>query len=114
MEIIISTLIGMLYAAGVYLLLRRSLVKLILGIIFLNNATFLLIFIAGGLRAINPAFINEQSAGYEQFSDPLPQALVLTALVISLGITALILTVKYRYYQKTGTDDLDEVTEESQ
>ena len=113
MEIIISAIIGILYTTGIYLLLRRSLVKLILGIIFLNNATFLLIYISGGLKAINPAFLSDHS-DYAKYSDPLPQALVLTALVISLGVTALILTVKYRYYQKTGTDDLDEVTEENQ
>ncbi len=108
MEIILSALIGILFGTGVYLLLKRSIVKLILGIIFLTNAINLLVFIAGGLAKDNPAFIKQAGGMY---SDPLPQALVLTAVVITFGISALILVLKYKYYQKTGTDDLDKVKE---
>ncbi|MBS3808418.1 MAG: NADH-quinone oxidoreductase subunit K, partial [Bacteroidales bacterium] len=75
MEMILSILIGVLYTAGVYLLLRRSLVKLILGIIFLSNATNLLIFISAGLTQGKPDFIaKEGEKAAAAMADPLPQA----------------------------------------
>ncbi len=111
MEIILSALVGILYTAGVYLLLRRSIVKLILGIIFMSNATNLLVFISGGLNGGGPAFIKENHSDEYLYTDPLPQALVLTAVVISFAISALILVLKYKYHEKTGTNDLDKVTE---
>lgn len=112
MEIMLSALIGILYAAGIYLLLRRSLVKLILGIIFLSNATNLLVFISGGLSGASPDFIREgEKIVHAQYADPLPQALVLTSVVIGFGISALILVLKFKYFQETGTNDLDKVTE---
>lgn len=115
MEITLSIVIGVLYTAGVYLLLRRSLVKLILGIIFLSNATNLLIFLSAGLTKGEPAFAQkagEETAG--QVADPLPQALVLTAIVIGFGIVAFTLALKYKYHQKTGTYDLDQVKQTDQ
>jgi multicomponent Na+:H+ antiporter subunit C len=115
MEIILSILVGILYAAGVYMLLRRSLVKLILGIIFLSNATNLLIFMAAGLTEGKPAFVAKESAkAAEEMADPLPQALVLTAIVIGFGIVAFTLVLKYKYYKQTGTYDLDQVKQTDQ
>lgn len=102
-----------MYAAGVYLLLRRSIVKLILGIILLGNATNLLILLAGGLTQNAPAFIEEGSnMASGQVADPLPQALILTAIVIGFGIIAFALALMYRFYQTSGTDDIDQVTED--
>lgn len=115
MEMILSILIGILYTAGVYLLLRRSLVKLILGIIFMSNATNLLIFMSAGLTQGKPNFIAEQGdqvAG--AMADPLPQALVLTAKVIGFGIIAFTLTLKYKHHKQTGTYDLDQVKQTDQ
>jgi multicomponent Na+:H+ antiporter subunit C len=110
MEVIVSILIGVLYTAGVYLLLRRSLVKLILGIIFLSNATNLLIFMSAGLTEGKPAFISKEGAkAAQETADPLPQALVLTAIVIGFGIIAFTLVLKYKYYKKTGTYDVDQL-----
>jgi multicomponent Na+:H+ antiporter subunit C len=110
MEINLAIIIGILYTAGVYLLLRRSLVKLILGIIFISNATNLLIFMASGLTQGEPAFVFEKgSEATQNMADPLPQALVLTAIVIGFGIVAFILALKYKYYKKTGTYDLDQI-----
>jgi multicomponent Na+:H+ antiporter subunit C len=112
MGLLLSILIGVLYAAGVYLLLRRSIVKMILGIIFLGNATNLVIFVSGGLTKASPAFIEAgQTAASAEISDPLPQALILTAIVIGFGVTAFALALMYRFYKTTGTEDLDEVTE---
>jgi multicomponent Na+:H+ antiporter subunit C len=107
MEILMATLVGVLYTAGVYMLLRRSILKFILGIIFLSNATNLLIFLSAGVVPGNPAFLDEPRGDIRQFADPLPQALVLTAVVIGLGIVVYLLAVKYRFFNETGSDDLD-------
>ncbi len=112
MEIIIAITIGILYAAGVYLMLRRSIIKLILGMIFLGNATNLIIFAAGGLTEAAPSFLNtENQAVAGAIADPLPQALILTAIVIGLGFIAFAIVLKYKFWQVTGTDDLDQVKE---
>ncbi|MGQ1891141.1 sodium:proton antiporter [Thermophagus sp. OGC60D27] len=116
MEFVIAIFIGMLYALGVYLLLRRSIVKLILGVFVLSNATNLIIFLAGAVRRSGISFIgtDAQQATTETMTDPLPQALVLTAIVIGLGIAAYILALKYKYFEKTGTHDLDQLSKTDQ
>lgn len=111
MEIILSIVVGILYTTGVYMLLRRSIVKLIIGIILLSNATNLLIFVSAGLTKGKPVFVDEASTSATYFSDPLPQALILTAIVIGFGIVAYTLALKYKFYEVTGTDDLDELKE---
>jgi multicomponent Na+:H+ antiporter subunit C len=101
-----------MYSAGVYLLLRRSIVKLILGILFLSNATNLVIFVSGRLRAAAPSFIEEgKTLESAVVSDPLPQALVLTAIVIGFGFISFALALMYRFYKTTGTEDLDDIKE---
>ncbi len=113
MEIILAVVIGLLYAAGIYLLLRRSIVKLIIGIIFLGHATNLLIFVSGGLTRGEPAFIaKNQVIASANIADPLPQALILTAIVIGFGITGFALTLIYKFYKTSGTVDLDEIKED--
>lgn len=112
MEILLAIVIGLLYAAGVYLLLRRSIVKLILGIMFFSHATNLLIFVVGGLHKGKPQFASDGlTVVSANPTDPLPQALILTAIVIGFGITAFFLALMYRFYQATGTEDLDELKE---
>ncbi|MDY0101497.1 MAG: Na+/H+ antiporter subunit C [Lentimicrobium sp.] len=112
METLLAIVIGLLYAAGVYLLLRRSIVKLILGIMFLSHATNLLIFVVGGLHKGQPQFTADGlNAAVANPTDPLPQALILTAIVIGFGITAFFLTLMYRFYKTTGTEDLDQMME---
>lgn len=109
MEIIIAILVGVLYSAGVYMLLRRSILKFIIGIIFLSNATNLLVFVSAGLVGGLPVFLDGKIGRMEDFADPLPQALVLTAVVIGLGIVVYLLAIKYRLFNETGTDDLDQI-----
>ncbi|MFW5821135.1 MAG: NADH-quinone oxidoreductase subunit K [Bacteroidota bacterium] len=111
MEIVLSILTGILYTAGVYLLIRRSIVKLIIGIILLSNATNLLIFVSAGLVRSAPAFVDPAEGRPENIADPLPQALILTAIVIGFGIVAFTLALKFKLYEATGTDDLDELKE---
>lgn len=103
-----AILIGVLYATGIYMILRRSLVKLILGLILLSNGANLLLFLVGRLTRGEPPIIPEEANLLaEAYADPLPQALILTAIVISFGLQAFaIITIK-RVYQVVGTDDLD-------
>jgi len=116
MELALALFIGLLYACGVYLILRRSLVKVILGVFVLGNATNLIIFLSGGIKRSGAPYIAEGSktADPAVISDPLPQALILTAIVIGLGIAAYILALKYRYYEETGTHDLDQLSKTDQ
>lgn len=109
MEILLAILVGILYTAGVYMILRRSIVKFIIGIIFLSNATNLLVFLASGIISGKPVFVGDELDGAVQMADPLPQALVLTAIVIGFGIVVFTLALKYKFFELTGTDDLDQL-----
>lgn len=111
MQLVMAVVIGGLYAAGFYLVLRRSIVKLIIGLALLANAVNLLIFTVGGLTRGTPALIPEgQTDPPPGIADPLPQALILTAIVIGFGVQAFALILIKRTYQVTGTDDTDKMT----
>ncbi|MCZ2803803.1 Na(+)/H(+) antiporter subunit C [Modestobacter sp. VKM Ac-2983] len=94
--IVLPVVIGGLYAAGVYLLLDRSLTRVILGFILLGNATNLLLLSASGPAGLAPLFGYAEPA---EMSDPLPQALVLTAIVITFGVTAFLLAMVHRSWR---------------
>jgi multicomponent Na+:H+ antiporter subunit C len=108
MEILISICIGCLYAAGIFLMLRRSLVRLIIGIILLGNGANLLIFLLGRITKGKPPIIPvEFDVVQEAYADPIPQALILTAIVISFGLQAFAIILVKRAYRVIKTDDLD-------
>jgi multicomponent Na+:H+ antiporter subunit C len=108
MEILLAFVVGGLYAAGLYLLMRRSIVKLIIGLGLLGHAANLLIFTVGRLTRGRPPLIAPGATlPAEPFGDPLPQALILTAIVIGFGVQAFALVLIKRSYQTVGTDDLD-------
>jgi multicomponent Na+:H+ antiporter subunit C len=110
MEIVLAFVVGGLYAAAVYLMLRRSLVKLIFGLIMLGHASNLLIFTAGRLVRSQPPIVpSGETTLAAPFADPVPQALILTAIVISFGVQAFAIVLLKRAYQTAGTDDLDEL-----
>ncbi len=110
MTFLLAVLVGVLYSAGIYLILRRSLVKVIIGLIFLGHAANLLIFTIGKVTKGIPAFIPQGAEKIvEPFADPLPQALILTAIVIGFGVQAFAIVLFKRAYQEVGTDDLDEM-----
>jgi len=107
-EIVLAFVVGALYAAGLYLLMRRSIVKLIIGLGLLGHAANLLIFTVGRLvRGRPPLVATGATQPVAPFADPLPQALILTAIVIGFGVQAFALVLIKRAYQATGTDDLD-------
>ncbi len=110
METLIAILIGVLYAAGIYSMLRRSLMKVVIGLILISQATNLLIFDAAGLtRGQAPLIPEGVIVPPAPYADPIPQALILTAIVISFGVLAFVLVLMHRAYQTIGTDDLDEM-----
>ena len=109
MQAVLALVIGVLYAAGVYLILRRSLVKLIIGLVLLSNGANLLIFAVGGRlsRAGAPIVRLEGGALEEAIVNPLPQALVLTAIVIGFATTAFVIQLALRTRHETGSDHVD-------
>ncbi|NGM63384.1 Na+/H+ antiporter subunit C [Sphingobacterium sp. SGG-5] len=110
MELILIILLGMLYAAGVYLILRRSMVKLLLGIMLLGGGTNILIFLLGGIVKGKPPVIAEEAKLFQDvFADPIPQALILTAIVISFALTAFAIVLLKRVYALVNSDDLDDL-----
>ena len=110
MEGLLALASGVLYTAGIYLMLRRRLAQLIVGLGLLSNGTNLLIFAAGGLTRARPALV---PAGSEvlraPYADPVPQALILTAIVIGFGLLAFSLVLAHRVHATLGTDDVDGV-----
>lgn len=110
MEIILAFIIGLLYASGIYLMLRRSLIKLVIGIVLLGNGVNLLIIFLGGLVKGRPPIIAPTAEMIGAlYADPLPQALILTAIVISFGLQAFAIVLIKRAYIVVGTDDLDQM-----
>jgi multicomponent Na+:H+ antiporter subunit C len=94
---------------GVYLVLERSLTRVLVGLVMLGNGVNLLFLISGGPAGRAPIV----GAGRSPISDPLPQALVLTAIVISLGTTAFVLAMAYRSWQLTEHDDVQDDVEDA-
>ncbi|HIX53435.1 MAG TPA: Na+/H+ antiporter subunit C [Candidatus Sphingobacterium stercoripullorum] len=108
MELVLVILIGIFYAAGVFLVLRRSMVRLLLGIILLSNGTNILIFLLGYLVKGKPPVIPKDLQVFQDiYADPVPQALILTAIVISFGLTAFAIVLLKRVYALIDSDDLD-------
>ncbi|MEO0382506.1 MAG: Na+/H+ antiporter subunit C [Pseudomonadota bacterium] len=108
MEFVLSVLVGVYFAASVYLMLSRHVIRLLLGAALLSNAVNLLIFTAGRLvHEVPPVIPLGLTAPPTITANPLPQALVLTAIVIAFSIFAFLLVLAMRAYQELGTDDTD-------
>ncbi|MED5547408.1 MAG: Na+/H+ antiporter subunit C [Pseudomonadota bacterium] len=104
MEFLIATAIGALTWAGIYLSLRGRTFPVVLGVTMLSYAINLFLFAIGRLKVGAPPIFSEDAATY---TDPLPQALVLTAIVISFGMSALVVVLSLRTFLETGTDQVD-------
>lgn len=110
MVAIFAVLIGVMFGGAVYLLLRRSIVKLVFGLVLMSQAANLFIFTLGGYEKGNPPIVPEgESLPVAPYVDPLPQALILTAIVISFGVIAFTLVLMHRAHEAVGTDDLHEM-----
>jgi multicomponent Na+:H+ antiporter subunit C len=107
-EALFAVIVGGLYGAGFYMFMRRSIVKIIIGVSLLSHASNLLIFSSAGLVQGRPPIIPPDAETLAPpYADPLPQALVLTAIVIGFGIQAFALALIKRVFDATQTGDLD-------
>ncbi len=110
MTVLLAVVIGLLYTLGFYMLLRRSIVKLIIGLGLLGHAVNLLVFLAGRLTAGAPPVVALGESGLAApYADPVPQALILTAIVIGFGVQAFAVVLIKRTYEVLGTDDLNQM-----
>lgn len=108
MELVLSLAIGVLAGSGIWLLLRPRTFQVIMGLSLISYAVNLFIFAMGRVTLGIPPVINTKlSADHSYYADPLPQALVLTAIVISFATTALFLVVLLASRGLTGTDHVD-------
>ncbi len=104
MEMIVASTIGILTACGVYLLLRGRSFPVVVGLTLLSYAVNLFLFTAGRLKTHQPPLI---LPGATDFTDPLPQALVLTAIVIGFAMTAFVIILAFRTHLESGSDRVD-------
>lgn len=109
MTVLLALAVGALYAGGIFMMLRRSLVKLIIGLSLLSHAANLLIFTVAGPGGRPPLLGEGGAVPAGEIADPLPQAVILTAIVINFGVLAFALTLVQRTYALSGTDDLDQI-----
>lgn len=103
-EFLVASGIGVLTAAGIYLCLRARTFSVVLGLAMLSYAINLFLFSMGRLVVNSPPIFDK---ALENYTDPLPQALVLTAIVIAFGMTAMVVVLALRSYLESGTDHVD-------
>jgi multicomponent Na+:H+ antiporter subunit C len=110
LELVLAIAVGVLYGTGFYMMLRRRLAQLIVGLGLLSNGTNLLIFTAGGLTRARAPIVPEGAQTLTMpYADPVPQSLVLTAIVIGFGVLAFSLVLAHRVHMTTHTDDIDQM-----
>lgn len=108
MQVVLAFLIGGLYTVAIYLLLRQTVARVILGLALLTNATNLLIFTVGGLTRSKPPIVPDgRSQPTGPFADPVPQSLILTAIVIGFGVLAFMMVLAFRTNQIINVDNTD-------
>ena len=110
MEYVVAALSGVFFTAAIYLLLSRALIRMLLGLVLLGNAVNLAILVAGRLtRFIPPIALGSAHAPLPGAANPLPQALILTAIVIGFAMFSFLLVLGYRAYQSLEADDTDQM-----
>ena len=111
MTLVLAVLVGALFATGVFLILRRHAVTLLLGLVLLAHAANLFVFASGGVTRGGTPIVPEGSSRLPaSAADPLPQALVLTAIVISFGVLAFVIALLERHHRLAGTEEVDRLT----
>lgn len=108
MTLAIAVTVGGLYAVGTYLLLQRTLTRIVLGLAMMAHGANLLLLLAGGRAGVAPIVGAEDG----QPSDPIPQALALTAIVITFGVTAFLLALAYRSWVQRREDEVEDDVED--
>lgn len=102
-----AIVVGLFVAAGIYLMLSRALIRVVLGVVLLGNGVNLLILAAGRLGAIAPPILSAGHGQADAIANPLPQALILTAIVIGFALFAYLAVLTFRAYQALEADDTD-------
>ncbi len=105
-SLVLIVIMSAMYACAVYLLLERSLTRVLLGFLLAGNATNLLILIMVGEAGVAPIF--DESIDPAEYTDPLPQALILTAIVITFAVSAFLLALIYRSWRLANADDFSD------
>lgn len=108
MELVLPLVAGILVGAGVYLIMARALIRMIVGVSMISYGVNLSILLAGGTKQLSPPLLDVPGP----HADPVPQALILTAIVIGFGTTALLLVLSLKAFQVTRTDHVQELTEQ--
>lgn len=106
MEIIISILAGLLFTIGIYNILQKQFLRIIIGTGLISHGAHLFILTMGELKRGQPPILTE---GVTNYTDPLPQALILTSIVISFGVTSLLVVLSYRTAKENDTDQMDQL-----
>src|SRR3954469_21754750 len=101
MELLLAIVAGSLYACGLYLMLRRRLAQLIIGLSLLANGSNILIFAAAGVTRGQPPIVEDGALAVASFADPVPQSLILTSIVIGFGVLAFALVLAHRVHAST-------------
>lgn len=107
MIIVLALTIGVLYACGAYLMMQRSLSRIVIGLALLGHGANLLLLVAGG-RSGSPPIVGIEGA----IADPLPQALALTAIVITFAVSAFLLALAWRSWQLRRDDEVEDDLED--
>jgi multicomponent Na+:H+ antiporter subunit C len=108
MEAALAAIVGLFFAAAIYLMLSKHIIRMLLGVALFGNAVNLLIFTAGRVASkVAPIIPEGLPVAPGPTANPLPQALILTAIVISFSFFAFLLVLAYRAYQDLGSDDTD-------
>jgi multicomponent Na+:H+ antiporter subunit C len=112
-ETLLAVMAGVLYGTGIYLMLRRRLAQLIIGIGLLSHGSNVLILTAAGVTRGRPPLVAGGEAAFTApFADPVPQSLILTSIVIGFGVLAFALVLADRVHRWVGTDDVDEIVQD--
>lgn len=110
-SVVMALIVGVLFTTGVYLLLQRALTRVLIGLTLITNGANVLLLVAGG-RAGPPAFVSSDGTVPAGVVDPLPQAMALTAIVISFAVSALLLGLAYRSFTLTRDDAVQDDPED--
>ena len=106
MEIVMSIVIGIIFGTAVYLMFSNNIIRVLFGTLMLSHSVHLLLLTMAGLQTGAPPVISLES---ETYTDPLPQAMILTAIVINFAVTAFMFVLAYRIYQDHNTLDLQQL-----
>ncbi len=110
MELMMATIVALLFAGGTYMILRPNFIRIVMGLgLYSNGANLLLITSGGYARANDAPFVAEGQTQFSAMMDPLPPDIILTAIVISFAVGALLLTISYRVYLDHGTDNPEQL-----